>query len=109
MHFDETAADPPPSEEFIENLIEYVNGSQTLNHLDISGLNLGRDYNPDKYHYQYDVERHNSTAPILALAVALAQSDYLLGIHLSDNGLRADEELLLEVLDMFGLDEKSLE
>jgi len=90
LYFDETAADVLPSEEFVENLIEYIGISETLNHLDISGMNLGRDYNADSYHYQFEVERHCSNAPILALALALSENEYLLGIHMSDNGLRAD-------------------
>ena len=72
-------------------------------------MNLGRDYNPDAYQYQFEVERHCSTAPIVALALAISQNEYLLGVHMSDNGLRIDRELFLDVLDMFGLDEKCLE
>lgn len=38
-----------PSEQFVENLIEFIGASQTLNHLNISGMGLGRDYNADAY------------------------------------------------------------
>ena len=105
LYFDETNQKTLPSEEFIENMIEYVNNSKVINHLDISGMNLGRNYNPDKYLYQSDVGKHNSNAPILTLALAISQNEFMLGIHMSDNGLRKDEEVLMELLDMFGLDE----
>lgn len=38
----------------------------------------------------------------------MSQNDSLLGIHMSDNTLRTDEDLLLDVLDLFGLNEKCL-
>ena len=91
LHFDETInseEEPLASQQFIDNLIEYINTSTVLNHIDISGMNLGRDYHPEQFQYLHDIEHHTSDAPILPLAVALSQNDSLLGIHMSDNGLR---------------------
>jgi len=107
--FDETAKDPLPSDQFIENLLEFIQTSRALNHLDISGMKLGRDYNPDTCNFGGDVERHTSTAAIVPLALACAESSYIAGVHMSDNGVRNDTELFLEILDIFGLSEKSLE
>ena len=109
LHIDECAAEDGPNEEFIENLIEFITYSEVLNHLDISGMNLGRDYNPEKFAYQSWIQRHNTTAPILAICSALSSSYTIMSMHLSDNGLRDDEELFLEVLDNFGLDQMSLQ
>ena len=66
-------------------------------------MNLGRDYNPEKF--QFDVENHISSAPIMSLVIALSECPFLQVIHMSDNGLRGDQELFLEVLDYFGLGE----
>ena len=43
------------------------------------------------------------------MALACSESPFLIGLHMSDNGLRTDIELFLEVLDMFGLNERCLE
>ena len=45
LHFDETKYDEP-SEYFVENMIEFIKSTKALNHIDISGMNLGRNYNP---------------------------------------------------------------
>jgi len=71
-------------------------------------MKLGRDFNPDSYKYYFDEARHKTNAEIISLARACSESPFLLGLHMSDNGLREDKELLLEVLDMFGLNEESL-
>ena len=105
LHIDECAIDDGPNEDFLENFIEFISYSEVLNHLDISGMSLGRDYNPEQFTYQSWVQRHNTTAPILALCSALSSSYCLMSLHMSDNGLRDDEELFLEVLDYFGLDQ----
>jgi len=49
-------------------MVEFIKGTDTLNHIDISGMNLGRDYNPSSFGRIHPVERHNTDAPILALA-----------------------------------------
>ena len=43
------------------------------------------------------------------MALACSESPFLIGLHMSDNGLRTDMELFLEILDMFGLNERCLE
>ena len=64
LFFDEKAKEPLPSDKFVENLIEFIQNTRALNHLDISGMKLGRDYNPDQYSFGGEVERHNSNAAI---------------------------------------------
>jgi len=51
------------------------------------------------------MEKHSTNAPILDIAMAISNSPFLLSVHMSDNGLRSDEELFLEVIEMFGLDQ----
>ena len=60
-----------------------------LNHLDICGMNFGKE-------------------ELKALCGTLSSSDTLIAVHLSDNGLRSDPEMMLEVLDMFGIGEDAL-
>lgn len=60
-----------------------------LNHLDISGMNFGKE-------------------ELKALCATLSQSDTLISIHLCDNSLRSDPELMLEIIDMFGVTEDAL-
>jgi len=55
------------------------------------------------------VEKHTTNAPILEIAMAISNSPFLLCVHMSDNGLRSDEELFLEVIEMFGLDQDVLQ
>jgi len=46
--------------------------------------------------------------------MAISQNQFMLSVHMSDNGLRPrpyfekDKDLFLEILDMFGLDESCL-
>ena len=47
LFFDETSEEPLPSDIFVDDLVEFLNTSVKINHLDISGMKLGRDYNPD--------------------------------------------------------------
>ena len=54
LHFDETSEEMLPSEKFLENMIAFVKTAAVLVHLDISGMNLGRDYNPETFNYISD-------------------------------------------------------
>ena len=36
--------------------------------------------------------------------MALSSCAFLLSVHMSDNGLRSDQELFIEVLEIFGLE-----
>ena len=89
LYFDETNRDLPNSEEFLENFTEFLENTRMLNHLDISGMNFGKE-------------------ELKALCATLSQSDTLISVHLSDNGLRSDQEMMSEVLDMFGIGENAL-
>jgi len=65
LFFDETSTEPLPSDEFVDHLVEFINTSTKINHLDISGMKLGRDFNPESFNNQYELEGHTSSAPIL--------------------------------------------
>ena len=108
LHFIENKPDFKDSEEVVENLINLVSNSNVLNHIDISGMNLGRDFNPDQFSLLDEPDGHCSHAPILSLALAIATNDNMLAVHLSDNGLRQDMDIFLEVLDFFGLSDQHL-
>ena len=97
------------SEQFIDNLLAFIEDTKSLNHLDISGMNLGREFNPESYRHPYDQSRHNTNPQILDIAKACVKSPLLVGLHISDNGLSQDQELMSEVLDIFGLGEKELQ
>lgn len=60
-----------------------------LNHLDLSGLCLPREQ-------------------LLTLARVLCNCHNLMGIHLNDVGVHQDEELLAELIGIFGLSEDDL-
>lgn len=71
--------------EFVDNICEYMKKNDILNHVDLSGMNFNNDQ-------------------VLQVAdTALTFSESLLAIHLSDNGIRFDQELRDEILDMMGL------
>ena len=72
LYFDELSEDSLPSDDFIDNLNEFLCNSERLVHLDISGMKLGRDYNPEQYSFEVEVEGHTSNAPILSLIMALS-------------------------------------
>ena len=59
------------SEEFVENMIEYLAATEKLNHLDISGMNFD----------------HHS---LIELCSVISGMEYLLSIHLCDNDIRTD-------------------
>ena len=71
--------------DFINNLCDFVKQDDLLHHLDLSGMNF-------------------STEQLLQVAqTTLYNSENLLALHLSDNGIRFNQELRDELLDMMGL------
>ena len=73
------------SVDFINNLCDFVKQDDLLHHLDLSGMNF-------------------STEQLLQVAqTTLYNSENLLALHLSDNGIRFNQELRDELLDMMGL------
>jgi Ran GTPase-activating protein (RanGAP) involved in mRNA processing and transport len=73
------------SDSFIELMSEYLKVTDILNHLDLSGMNFNGDQMREITEY-------------------ICNSPNLLGVHLNDNGIARDKELMLEILDKFGLD-----
>lgn len=57
-----------------------------LYHLDLSGMNLADEQ-------------------IIQISQTATMCEGLIALHMSDNGIRAEKELLGEVLDLFGLSE----
>ena len=60
-----------------------------LNHLDLSGLNFTNDQ-------------------LIALSSNLCVCQNLMGVHLNDIGITNDENLFMELIDIFGLGEVDL-
>jgi hypothetical protein len=79
------------SEDFFESFCEYLEKTQSLNHIDLSGLNFEREQ-------------------LQVLCPLLNAVNTLVAIHLSDMDIKRnlddpDNDLMLEVLDHFGIDE----
>ena len=62
----------------------FIANSPFLSHLDISAMNFSREQS-------------------ITLASACAQSETLIGVHFSDNGIRYDQDWAEELIDCFGL------
>ena len=74
------------SEDFVENMCEFLKKNEALCHLDVSGMNFTNEQ-------------------IIQLAQNASQCEGLVAIHLSDNGIKTEKELFGEILDIFGLGE----
>lgn len=72
---------------FVDTICEYVSDDKNmLNHIDLSGMDFSKD-------------------SLFTLCKALSLNDtYLMGIHLNDNGIRYDNEYMMEILELFMLD-----
>lgn len=73
----------------LENLDELFSNGIILNHFNMSGMNFTMD-------------------KIKLLCESIIKNDMLMSIHMNDNGITLDYELMLEILDMFGIQEKDL-
>ena len=77
------------SEDFLDQFCEYLEATESLNHIDLSGLSFGREQ-------------------LALICPLLTQINTLMAVHLSDMGIKRNEEdpdqdLMLEVLDYFGI------
>lgn len=86
-YYDENDVNYEASEDFVDNLCEFMQKNEALYHLDVSGMNFADEQ-------------------IVQIAQTASQSEGLIAIHMSDNGIRTDKELLGEILDIFGLSEQ---
>ena len=76
------------SEDFLFNINEYLQSDKLiLNHLDLSGMNIIREQ-------------------MVEVCKSIANNDVLLSVHLNDNGIRSEMDYTLEIMDLFGLDDK---
>lgn len=87
VYYDENDVNYEASEEFVENLCEFIQKNEVLHHLDISGMNFADEQ-------------------IIQISQNASQSESLVALHMSDDGIRTEKELLGEVLDIFGLSEQ---
>lgn len=86
LNFGENAANFAQSEAFVDIFSEYLEESWMLNHLDLSGLSLEKEH-------------------LLTLCPVVALAENIQCFHLNDNSIRNDFELMLEILDIFGISE----
>ena len=82
------------SEDFLEEFCGYLRGTTKLKHLDISGLSFEREQ-------------------LKTICLLLVEVPSLLAVHLSGMGIKRNEEdpdddLMLELLDVFGIDKASV-
>ena len=70
----------------MENLAEFVKTAKFLNHVNFSGMNFGKDQ-------------------IRELLEILRDCEFLLAIHLSDNGITEDDDLFYDCLEEFQITE----
>jgi len=63
--------------------------SKILNHMNFSGMNLSEDY-------------------LRIILKCLSKSRLIMGIHLNDNGITKNNQLMLELMDILGLNIEDL-
>ena len=81
----------PGSKEFIDNLFEFLAENYFINHIDFSGMGLQREH-------------------LLKISHLVQEPcSVVMALHLSDNGIRSNGELLEEVLDIFDIEDECLE
>ena len=73
----------------MENLAEFVTNAKFLNHLNFSGMNFSKDQ-------------------IRELLEILHNCEFLLALHLSDNGITEDGDLFYDCLEEFQITDKDL-
>ena len=83
---------PEASGEFYANLIAFLEDNEELVHLDLSGMCWQKDQ-------------------LMAITSLLSQdsADNLLSIHLSDNAICSNLDLKGQILDLFGIQDKTEE
>ena len=82
------------SEDFLEQFVEYLQTTTTLNHLDISGISFEKEQ-------------------LKTICLILASISSLIAVHLTGMGIKRNEDdpdndLMLEILDVFGIDKASV-
>jgi len=72
-------------------MMHFLSETNVLNHLDLSGMAF-------------------DSKSLILLAKNLSRSSSLLAVHLNDNGIvsSSDQELMMEILDIFGLSDLDL-
>lgn len=84
LNFNPVTPDYQHSVNFISKLMAYIDKSEILNHLDLSGMNIPFDH-------------------LVHLAEHLSIAPCLMGLHLSDNGLSSEPKVYNKMLEIFGI------
>ncbi len=87
--FEEGHPDYGPSVGFLELLKQFLETSLVINHVKLSGMNYGK-------------------GQLIDFCRALYSCPLMLSVHLNDNEITRDSELMNELLDIFGLGEEEL-
>ena len=77
------------SEAFVVKLVELMENSRLLNHMNLSGMHLSHD-------------------AVVSFSKAIIKSRLMMAIHLSDNGITENYNRLLSVLKIYGLTEADI-
>lgn len=77
------------SVEFVDLIANLMQSGRILNHVDFSGMNF------DRHH-------------LLRICESFTKSNLLMSFHMSDNGISSDPALLLQILELFGLDKHDI-
>lgn len=86
---DETSQEYKDSDEFLQNLEILFKHGVILNHFNASGMN----FTHDKIKY---------------LCGSIIENKMLMSLHLNDNGITSDSNVMLEILDIFGIQQSDL-
>ena len=79
------------SEEFIDIFTQkFIKEAKLMNHLDLSGMGF-------------------TESSLSRLSLGLVKSNLLAAVHFNDNGFFEDREGKLAIMDIFGIDEASLD
>ena len=84
LDFQSSDEDSAYSRKFLSNMRNFFQGARWLNHLNMSGMNIEQE-------------------ELLQLCQDITTCPMLLALHLNDNGIVANEEFFLQVLDLFGM------
>lgn len=89
LQFEKVGAEQAESHKVLENLYSLFEKAYVLCHVKLSGMRFGKK-------------------PLLELCHNASKVRLLMSIHLNDNEINSDHELMQEVLDIFGLREEDL-
>lgn len=72
------------SQNFLDNMFTLFKNAKVLNHLNFSGINMPQEQ-------------------MVTFCMSMKRAKFLMGVHLSDNGITQNEQYMEEVLQIFDL------